>query len=103
MSVFKVCHWWSIQTPETQAKFDSKSLHCCRLALNEFEKDYIIVGSHTGYLCVYQPLLDTPDNDEEPDFKPSSVVLEIKLALPVIGIESGKFSSYVTRYQNTFM
>lgn len=93
MSLFRVCHWWSIQTPETQPKFDTKSLHCCRLALNEFEKDYIIVGSHTGYLCVYQPKLDPPKDDLEADFTPTSVILETKLPLPVLGIESGKFSS----------
>lgn len=92
MSLFKVCQYWNVQLPENDDKYDLNSLHCCRLVLDTNEKDFIVVGSHTGTLCVYQPKLEKLDDGTVTGFKPTSVILETKLNFPILGMQSGKFS-----------
>ncbi|XP_055613146.1 protein PTHB1 [Uranotaenia lowii] len=99
MSLFKMCNWWKTQCPDVEPNYDSFSLHCTRLCIEEGEKDSIIVGSHSGHLSIYQPSYKTPQDESEEDqqfenvFQHSDVVLEIKLPHPVIGITSGKFTT----------
>ncbi|XP_001659313.2 protein PTHB1 [Aedes aegypti] len=100
MSLFKICNWWKTQCPDVEPNYDSFSIHCTRLCLEEGEKDSIIVGSHSGYLSIYQPSNKAAsDGDLEEDqyfenvFQHSDVILETKLTLPVIGITSGKFTT----------
>ena len=97
MSLFKVCNWWKTQCPDVEKSYDSFSLHCCRLCIEEKEKDSVIVGSHTGHLSIFQPSYKAFENNDdennfENSFQHSDVVLEVKLHLPIIGILSGKFS-----------
>uniref|UniRef100_A0A182YKU5 PTHB1 N-terminal domain-containing protein n=1 Tax=Anopheles stephensi TaxID=30069 RepID=A0A182YKU5_ANOST len=115
MSLFKVRNWWKTQCPTVEPAYDSFSLHCARLCIEEGEKDSIVVGSHSGQLCIYrptggnsnlpdldaedaaaegQPAQGSPSNDPfENVFQHADVILEVQLALPVLGISSGKFTT----------
>ncbi|XP_058121716.1 protein PTHB1 [Anopheles ziemanni] len=114
MSLFKVRNWWKTQCPAVEPAYDSFSLHCARLCIEEGEKDSIVVGSHTGQLCIYQPSggkPELPDLDGEESgqqeqpaldvnsdafenvFQHSDVILEVRLPFPVIGVTSGKFTT----------
>ncbi|XP_062550917.1 protein PTHB1 [Armigeres subalbatus] len=100
MSLFKICNWWKTQCPDVESNYDSFSIHCTRLCLEEGEKDSIIVGSHSGHLAIYQPSNNTSTDGESEEnhhfenvFQHSDVILETKLTLPVIGITSGKFTT----------
>lgn len=93
MSLFKICRWWSTQCPELQTKYDSSSIFCTRLGLNEKEKDYLIVGSHTGHLSVYYPTSEIQEDGNVSGFKPVNVLLEVKMPQPIIGILTGQFST----------
>uniref|UniRef100_A0A182JSH0 Protein PTHB1 n=1 Tax=Anopheles christyi TaxID=43041 RepID=A0A182JSH0_9DIPT len=112
MSLFKVRNWWKTQCPTIEPAYDSFSLHCARLCIEEGEKDSVVVCSHSGQLCIYRPTggtsslpdLDTEDVDR-PDANPSTnelpenvfqhadVILEVQLPLPVLGVSSGKFTT----------
>lgn len=92
MSLFRVCNWWSVQSSDLEANYDSQLLHCCRFGSNEQAKDYVIVASHSGYLSVFQP--NTPQNDviiNTPGYKPTDQLLEIQLPYPIIQLSSGGF------------
>ncbi|XP_052859949.1 protein PTHB1 [Anopheles cruzii] len=112
MSLFKLRNWWKTQCPTVEPSYDSFSLHCSRLCLEEGEKDSIVVGCHSGQLCIYQPSgerasdldLDTDDQQHpqqaskemgpfENAFQHADVILEVMLPLPVIGVSSGKFTT----------
>ncbi|XP_055630807.1 protein PTHB1 [Toxorhynchites rutilus septentrionalis] len=99
MSLFKICNWWKVRSPDAEPNYDSFSLHCVRLCIEEGEKDSIIVGSHSGHLSIYQPSYrnvaegDSEDEHLESVFHHSDVILEVKMPLPVIGITSGKFTT----------
>uniref|UniRef100_A0A182RDK8 Protein PTHB1 n=1 Tax=Anopheles funestus TaxID=62324 RepID=A0A182RDK8_ANOFN len=113
MSLFTVRNWWKTQCPTIEPAYDSFSLHCARLCIEEGEKDSIVVGSHSGQLCIYRPsggatnLLDLDTEDTEGQAKPTStpndpfenvfqhadVILEVQLAFPVLAICSGKFTT----------
>lgn len=96
MSLFKVCTWWSAQCPDFEANYDSQLLHCCRFGIEDSEKDYVIVASHSGYISVFQPnatLVDETEDENGPSsgFRPTDQLLEIKLSNPIIQLSSGKF------------
>lgn len=100
MSLFKVCTWWTVQSPDFEANYDSQLLHCCRFGVEEHERDYIVVASHSGYLSIFQPNAMTMDEEEEEEggevgkqsnFKPTDQLLEMHLPNPIIQLSSGKF------------
>lgn len=96
MSLFKVCTWWSAQCPDCDPNYDSQLLRCCRFGIEDNEKDYVIVASHSGYVSIFQPnaLMVGEAEDEEPSsgFRPTDQLLEVKLTSPIIQLSSGKFS-----------
>lgn len=53
MSLYRLCPWWSAQSPDGGANFDATSLHCMRLVHSVGE--LLCVGSHGGCLNVYRP------------------------------------------------
>lgn len=97
MSLFKVCTWWSAQCADFEANYDSQLLHCCRFGVEDNEKDYVIVASHSGFLSVFQPNalmtdgIETEDEEPSSGFRPTDQLLEIKLPSPIIQLTSGKF------------
>lgn len=92
MSLFRVCTWWSVQSSDLEANYDSQLLHCCRFGINEQEKDYVIVASHSGYLSVFQPnSIQNEANIAAPGYKPTDQLLEIQLPHPIIQLSSGSF------------
>ncbi|XP_053686775.1 protein PTHB1 isoform X2 [Sabethes cyaneus] len=100
MSLFKVSNWWKTQCPDLEPSYDSFSMHCARLCIQEGEKDSILVGSHSGCFSIYQPTskpfneADLDDNEQfENVYQHSDVVLEMRLPLPIIGITDGKFTT----------
>lgn len=94
MSLFTLCRWWHTQCPDFASNYDFNSMHCCRIGLNDNDKDYIIVGSHSGHLSVFNPSGDPPENTSDNSFKATDVLIEMKLPNPIIGILSGKFIGY---------
>ncbi len=94
MSLFQLCRWWYTQCPDFASNYDLNSMHCCRIGLNDNDKDYIVVGSHSGHLSIFNPGGDPPENDCDNAFKATDVLIEMKLPNPIIGIESGKFIGY---------
>lgn len=98
MSLFKLCTWWTAQCPDIAANYDSYLLHSCRFGLSDTEKDYIVVGSHSGYLSIFRPSATDADEDND-EFsivvaRPTDLLLEQKLANPIIGISSGRFMRF---------
>lgn len=99
MSLFQVCAWWSAQNPDFESNYDSNTLHCCRLHSNESEKEFVIVGSHAGYVNIYKPSPNANNNIEEENhkddsltaFTPNDHILELKLSEPVLQLSSGRF------------
>lgn len=97
MSLFKLCTWWTAQCPDISSNYDSYLLHSCRFGLSDTEKDYIIVGSHSGYLSIFRPSATETDEDNEFSIianRPTDLLLEQKLSYPIIGISSGRFIRY---------
>lgn len=91
MSLFKACSWWSTQCPDYEKSYDSLLLHCCRFGLENGEKDCICVGSHSGYLNIYQPIRDEQSTNVVNNFKVTDLLLEIKLSSAILQITSGTF------------
>lgn len=91
MSLFKACTWWSTQCPDYEPNYDSYLLHCCRFGLESGEKDCIVVGSHAGYLNIFQPIQTIEGTNVVNEFKPTDLVLEVKLPNPILQITSGTF------------
>lgn len=99
MSLFKICSWWTIQCSDVQPNYDSYSLECYRIGFNEKDKDYVVVSSHSGYLSIYKPKSSVEKNSSEKEdedfdiegYKPTDLLLEIKLSHPIIGILCGRF------------
>lgn len=95
MSLFNVITWWTGQCPG--ADYDCSALCVSRFGSFEAdskrtEKDTIFVGSHQGYLSVYQP---TEAHYETGNGSPTDLVLEQKLGLPILRLACGKFAMYV--------
>lgn len=94
MSLFKVCTFWTAQCSDCQSNYDAQLLHCCRFGIGESEKDYIVVGSHSGYLSVFKPNAIGDPDENFTGFTPTDQLLEIKLSNPIIQLSSGKFLMY---------
>lgn len=94
MSLFKICGWWSKQCTDVEESFDSSSIIISRFNLKEGEKDYVVVGSHSGNLTVFYPNFDgiVKSNKGDNIFKPVDLLLECKLDLPILMLSTGRFS-----------
>ncbi|XP_075165116.1 Bardet-Biedl syndrome 9 [Haematobia irritans] len=100
MSLFNVCSWWESQCPDLNENYDVASLLCARFGLEEQEKDYVIVGSHTGQLSIYYPSYEQDANGNTVGYKPTDLLLEIQTENPILGVYAGRFSSN-NRKENT--
>ncbi|XP_061402288.1 protein PTHB1-like [Musca vetustissima] len=93
MSLFNVCNWWTAQCPDLDENYDVASLLCARFGLEDQEKDYIVVGSHTGQLSIFYPSYEQDANGNCPGYKPTDLLLEIQGELPILGVYAGRFSA----------
>ncbi|XP_061388672.1 protein PTHB1-like [Musca vetustissima] len=93
MSLFNVCNWWTAQCPDLDENYDVASLLCARFGLEDQEKDYIVVGSHTGQLSIFYPSYEQDANGNCPGYKPTDLLLEIQGQLPILGVYAGRFSA----------
>lgn len=91
MSLFKVCTLWQAQCSDYQFNYDAQLLHNCRFGFDESEKDYIVVGSHSGYLSIFKPNAIGDSSESFIGFSPSDQLFEMKLMYPIIQLSSGKF------------
>ncbi|XP_004522553.1 protein PTHB1 [Ceratitis capitata] len=93
MSLFNVCNWWHTQCSDLEENYDVASLLCARFGLDENEKDYVVVGSHSGNLSIFYPRLEQNRRIEDGNaFRPTDLLLEVNLKLPILGIYAGRFS-----------
>lgn len=95
MSLFKILQWYNYQCPDIDQSYDSFSLTCARLTVdNEQNIDNIIVTSHSGYISVLQPAGSEKDNIEQrldSAAQHSSILHEAKLNEPILGVLCGNF------------
>ncbi|KAL5289209.1 BBS9 family protein [Megaselia abdita] len=95
MSLFKICDWWSTQCTDVDENFDSFSIIISRFGLKDNEKDYVVVGSHSGNLSIFYPNSNGNAKNTRPNtnFKPVDLLLESKLDFPILMLSTGKFSN----------
>jgi Bardet-Biedl syndrome 9 protein len=89
MSLFKARDLWSTQCGEDET-FDQVCIITTNLG-NQYDK--IIVGSHSGYLRVYQPSLELLEDGAVNGYKPTDLLIEMHLLQPVLQISVGKLVS----------
>lgn len=90
MSLFHILPWFDYQCPDITENYDSFSLTCARLNVdNEQKKDNVIVTSHSGYISILQPSVCRTDGRLDQEF--SNILYESKLAEPILGVLCGNF------------
>ncbi|XP_054740776.1 protein PTHB1 [Anastrepha obliqua] len=93
MSLFNVCNWWHTQCSDLEENYDVASLLVARFGLEDNEKDYLVVGSHSGNLSIFYPRFDQNRRvGDENAFRPTDLLLEVNLKRPILGIYAGRFS-----------
>lgn len=94
MSLFKICDWWLTQCNDVDENFDSSSVIISRFGLMEGEKDYVVVGSHSGHLTIFYPNFNgsLKNNQGDKVFKPVDLLFECKLDFPILMLSTGVFS-----------
>ncbi|KAM7345537.1 Bardet-Biedl syndrome 9 [Cochliomyia hominivorax] len=100
MSLFNVCNWWTTQCSDLEENYDVASLLCARFGLEEQEKDYLVIGSHTGHLSIFYPSYEVDANGNTPNYKATDLLLEIFTEAPILGVYAGRFSAN-NRKENT--
>jgi hypothetical protein len=87
MSLFKLLPWFEFQCQDSDENYDSFSLTCARLAVdNEQQRDNIIISSHSGNIAILRPSASTDNQDMA-----ASVVCETKLSDPILRVLVGNF------------
>lgn len=92
MSLFKVRDLWTTKCGKDEV-FESSSLLIADIRGQNF--DDIIVGSHSGYLRIFNPQLDL-EAEEYGTFKAIDQLIEIQLEEPILQIGVGKLVSQVS-------
>lgn len=60
------------------------------------DHDYVIVGSHSGILRIYQPSSNRQEDGQLIGYKPTDLIIEIQLACPILQMCVGRLVSYVS-------
>lgn len=89
MSLFKARDLWSAQCGEDEI-FDHTSIITSNLGSR---CDKVIVGSHSGYLRVFQPSFVRLEEDKTIGYKPTDLLIETHLPQPILQISVGKLVS----------
>ena len=89
MSLFKARDLWCTQCGEDET-FDQT----CIITTNLGDRyDKIIVGSHSGYVRIFQPSVELLEDGTMHGYKPTDLLIEMHLPQPVLQIGVGKLVS----------
>ncbi len=86
MSLFKCREWWNVQCGHNESYSEFSMCIGSHKANNDDSRNILFVGSLEGYLRVFDP------RPTAPNMPSADMLLETQLALPVLGLEVGKFS-----------
>ncbi|XP_033097653.1 protein PTHB1-like [Anneissia japonica] len=86
MSLFKARDWWSAKVGSDEV-FDQGSLCVACIDNKHPTHDKVIVGSLNGIVRIYDPKSHADDD------KGQSMLLEMQLPQPILGLETGQFVS----------
>lgn len=89
MSLFKARECWITQC-SIDENFDVGNLLVATL---NSDNDYIIIGSHSGVLRVYQPSLLRNNDEKLEGYKPTDLLIEKQLPCPILQICRGRLVS----------
>jgi len=89
MSLFKARDLWITQCGEDET-FDQTCVITTNLGHGY---DKIIIGSHSGYLRVFQPSIELLEDRTMIGYKPTDLLIEMHLSQPVLQISVGKLVS----------
>jgi hypothetical protein len=89
MSLFKARDLWSAQCGEDET-FDRACIITANLGSRH---DKIIVGSHSGYLRVFEPSFERLEDGKMTGYKPTNLLIEMLLPQPVLQISVGRLVS----------
>lgn len=91
MSLFKLLPWFDFQCQDSDENYDSFSLTCARLAVdNEQQRENIIITSHSGHIAILRPSSHFDNQDLQVQHH-ASVVCETKLNEPILRVLVGNF------------
>jgi PTHB1 N-terminus len=94
MSLFKLLPWFNYQCLDNEENYDSFSLTCARLAVdNEQQRDNIIIASQSGMIAILRPSspYEVDENQDQPLQYQASVVCETRLSEPILRVLCGNF------------
>ena len=102
MSLFKTKEIWT-QSNHTEENFSVKSLAffpSTDLISNSPYTDLIVTSSLSGVLRLYNvsPNFSNEDVEQQTDAAPNSLLLETSLEMPILQIDVGKFSRWVSYF-----
>ena len=89
MSLFKARDLWTAQCGENEV-FDQSSVVISNLGSRH---DKIVVGSQSGYLRVYEPMLEKAEDGRIHGYKPTDLLIEMQLPQPILQVAVGKLVS----------
>jgi Bardet-Biedl syndrome 9 protein len=89
MSLFKARDLWSAQCGEDET-FDQACIITANLG-SRYDK--IIIGSHSGYLRIFQPSVVGLEEDKTIGYKPTDLLVEMQVPQPILQISVGKLVS----------
>lgn len=89
MSLFKARDLWWAQCGDNET-FDQASIFTANLGSR---CDKIIVGSHSGYLRVFEPSVELLEDGTINGNKPTDLLIEMQLPQTVLQISAGKLVS----------
>ena len=107
MSLFKTKEIWT-QSNHTEENFSVKSLAffpSTDLISNSPYTDLIVTTSLSGVLRLYNvsPNFSNEDVEQQTDAAPNSLLLETSLEMPILQIDVGKFSRWVSYFLFTYV
>ena len=84
MSIFQTKAWWSTKVGANE-EFDHNHLCLAELNPSEPNQSYIIIGSFSGFLRIYDP--------KRRNYKIEDLIYETDLKNPIIQIITGRFTT----------
>jgi hypothetical protein len=89
MSLFKARDLWCAHCGDNET-FDQTCIFTANLG-SRYDK--IIVGSHSGYLRVFEPSIELLEDGKVNGYKPTDLLIEMHLPHPILQINVGKLVS----------